>query len=35
MVPIWLLGVLILFPVCWWYGRLKRRQSARSVLSYL
>jgi uncharacterized membrane protein len=35
MYPVWLLGVLILFPVCWWYGRLKRRQSLRSVLSYL
>ncbi|MBN1641174.1 MAG: DUF1624 domain-containing protein [Anaerolineae bacterium] len=35
MYPIWLLGVLILFPVCWWYGRLKRRQSLRWVLSYL
>jgi len=34
MIPFWLLGLLILFPLCLWYGRLKHRQPARSVLRY-
>jgi hypothetical protein len=35
MVPLWLLGLLILFPLCWWYGRLKQRQPAGSALRFL
>ena len=33
--PFWLLGLLILFPVMWWYGRLKRKQPAHSLLRFL
>jgi uncharacterized membrane protein len=32
MLPFWLLGLLMLLPVCWWYGRVKRRQPAGSIL---
>jgi uncharacterized membrane protein len=32
MVPYWLLGLLILYPLCLWYGRLKHRQPASSIL---
>ena len=32
MYPVWLLGLLILFPVCLWYGRFKHRQPAGSLL---
>jgi uncharacterized membrane protein len=35
MYPLWLLVLAILFPLCLWYGRLKRRQPARSVLRFL
>jgi uncharacterized membrane protein len=35
MVPYWLLGLLILYPLCLWYGRLKHRQSANSILRLL
>jgi uncharacterized membrane protein len=35
MLPWWLLGLAILFPLCWWYGRLKQRQPAASLLRYL
>jgi hypothetical protein len=35
MLPFWLLGLLILLPLCWWYARLKRRQSVRSLLRFL
>jgi uncharacterized membrane protein len=35
MYPVWILGLLILFPLCWWYGRLKRRQPISSVLRFL
>jgi len=34
MLPFWLLGLLILFPVCWWYGGFKRRQPAGSILRF-
>jgi uncharacterized membrane protein len=34
MYPVWLLGLLILFPVCLWYGRFKRRQPAGSLLRF-
>ncbi|UCC62808.1 MAG: DUF1624 domain-containing protein [Anaerolineae bacterium] len=35
MYPFWLLGLLILFPLCLWYGRLKHRQPVNSVLHFL
>jgi uncharacterized membrane protein len=35
MYPIWLLGLLILYPLCRLYGRLKNSQSARLVLQFL
>ena len=31
MLPLWLLGLLILFPLCLWYGGFKRRQPMRSA----
>ena len=31
MYPYWLLGLLILFPLTWWYGRFKRRQPVTSI----
>ncbi|MEJ2267205.1 MAG: OpgC domain-containing protein [Anaerolineales bacterium] len=35
MYPLWLLGLLILFPLCLWYRQFKHRQPLRSVLQYL
>jgi uncharacterized membrane protein len=35
MYPYWLLGLLILYPLCLWYGQLKHRQPANSVLRFL
>lgn len=35
MYPIWLLGLLILYPLCWGYRRLKHVQPARAVLQFL
>jgi len=35
MYPYWLLGVLILFPLCLWYGQLKDRRPANSILRFL
>ena len=35
MYPYWLLGLLILYPVCLWYGQLKHRQPAQSLLRFL
>jgi uncharacterized membrane protein len=35
MYPYWLLGLLILYPLCLWYGGLKRRQPATSILRFL
>jgi uncharacterized membrane protein len=34
MYPYWLLGLLILYPPCLWYGRLKHRQPANSILRF-
>ena len=34
MYPYWLLGLLILYPLCLWYGQLKRRQPANSILRF-
>jgi len=34
MYPFWLLGLLILFPLCLWYGRFKHRQPASSVVRF-
>lgn len=35
MLPVWLLGLLILYPLCLWYGQLKHRWPARAVLQFL
>lgn len=35
MYPFWLLGLLLLFPLCVLYGRLKGRQQFKAVLRYL
>jgi hypothetical protein len=35
MYPIWLLGLLILYPLCLWYEKLKHSQPARLVLQFL
>lgn len=34
MVPFWLLGLLILYPLCQWFGRLKQRQPATSIVRF-
>ena len=34
MYPYWLLGLVILYPLCTQYGRFKRAQSGRSVVQY-
>ncbi|HSD82436.1 MAG TPA: heparan-alpha-glucosaminide N-acetyltransferase domain-containing protein [Anaerolineae bacterium] len=34
MFPFWLLGLLILYPLCLWFGRLKQRQPATSILRF-
>jgi uncharacterized membrane protein len=34
MLPLWLVGLAILYPLCLWYGRLKRRQPAHSILRF-
>jgi uncharacterized membrane protein len=31
MVPFWILGLVILFPLSWHYGQFKRRQPANSI----
>jgi len=31
MLPFWLLGMLILFPLCCWYGRFKQSRPAQSL----
>ena len=31
MYPYWLLGLATLLPLCWWYGRFKRRQPVNSM----
>ena len=35
MYSFWLLGLLMLYPLCLWYGQLKRRQPVGSVLRFL
>jgi uncharacterized membrane protein len=35
MYPYWLLGLLILYPLCWWYGRYKQSQPGKSWVHYL
>ena len=35
MYPYWLAGLLLLFPLTWWYGRWKQRQPPNSVLRFL
>ena len=34
MWSVWLLGLLILLPQCWWYRRLKHQQPASSFLQF-
>ncbi len=34
MIPYWLLGLIILYPLCLWFARLKRRQAPNSALRY-
>ncbi len=34
MYPYWLLGLLIVYPLCLWYGGLKHRQPATSILRF-
>jgi uncharacterized membrane protein len=34
MIPCWLLGLLALYPLCLWYGRLKLRQPMNSILRF-
>jgi hypothetical protein len=33
--PLWLLGLLLLFPLCLWYSGFKHRQSPGSILRFL
>jgi uncharacterized membrane protein len=35
MYPVWLLGLLILYPLCLLYARLKRRRPAGAILQFL
>lgn len=35
MYPYWLIGLIILLPLCWGYGWLKQRQSPKSILRFL
>jgi hypothetical protein len=35
MVPYWLLGLAILFPLCWLYGRFKHTRSPGSLWRFL
>jgi uncharacterized membrane protein len=35
MYSYWLLGLIILYPICEWYGWLKRRQPASPVLRFV
>jgi len=35
MLPIWLLGIVLLYPLCLWYGRFKQRQPPESLLRVL
>jgi branched-subunit amino acid ABC-type transport system permease component len=35
MVPYWLLGLAILFPLCWLYGRFKHSRSPGSLWRFL
>jgi uncharacterized membrane protein len=34
MLPLWLLGLVILYPLCLWYRRLKRHQVTRTVFQF-
>jgi uncharacterized membrane protein len=34
MYPYWLLGLAMLYPLCLWYGQLKHRQPANSILRF-
>ena len=34
MIPFWLVGLLILYPLCLWFGRWKQRQPAMSIVRF-
>jgi len=34
MIPYWLLGLLVLYPLCSWYGRLKHGHPSDSILRF-
>jgi len=34
MLPYWLLGLLILFPLCWWYGNYRARQAENAIVRF-
>lgn len=34
MYAVWFLGLVVLYPLCLWYGRLKQGQTARSILRF-
>jgi uncharacterized membrane protein len=35
MYPFWLVGLLILYPLCWWYGSFKDGRKFNSLFRYL
>jgi uncharacterized membrane protein len=35
MYPVWLAGLVILYPLCWAYGKFKRRQAPNSLWRFL
>jgi hypothetical protein len=35
MIPYWLLGLLILYPLCWWYRGFKQKRGAGTLLRFL
>jgi hypothetical protein len=35
MLPIWLLGLVVLYPLCLWFGRLKHAQAWNSALRFI
>ncbi|MES0361611.1 MAG: heparan-alpha-glucosaminide N-acetyltransferase domain-containing protein [Anaerolineales bacterium] len=34
MIPYWILGILILYPLCIWYGKLKHKEPSNTVLRF-
>ena len=35
MYPLWIVGLVILYPICAWYGRFKSQQSSESLFRFL